>query len=161
MMRFVNYKDLVTSEVKQIRATTNKLISNLEILLPLDYMIMYSGFESWFADRTSMDFDDDSIKKCNNKIFIINNNPKVIDYVVLAYFTEEETIERYKYIIANCRMITIFLNEDKTLSDLEVSYLTNSGIEVFGHPNVEWVYLFGEEDKFDSSVINIAREHYE
>ena len=52
-MRFVNYKDLVTSEVKQIRATTNKLISNLEILLPLDYMIMYSGFESWFADRTS------------------------------------------------------------------------------------------------------------
>ena len=159
-MRFVNYKDLVTSEIKQIRATTNKLISNLEILLPLDYMIMYSGFESWFADRTSMDFDDESIKKCNNKIFIINNNPKVIDYVVLAYLTEEETIERYKYIIANCRMITIFLNEDKTLSDLEVSYLTNSGIEVFGHPNVEWVYLFGEEDKFDSSVINIAREHY-
>lgn len=58
-------------------------------------------------------------------------------------------------------MITIFLNEDKTLNNVEVAYMANTSLELFGHHHLECIYLFGEEDKFDSSVINIAREHYE
>lgn len=161
-MRLINYTDRKTLEIKQIRAVKNNLISKFEILLPYRYKMMYVGSEWVFANRDHMDLDTISIKACNNRIIIVNLDPKPIDYIWICQMSEEDAIEAYKYIVANCCSIVIILNEDKTLNDVEVAYQINGiGVNDEKYNSMECIYLVDEEDKYDSSVINIAREHYE
>ena len=137
-----------------IRAIKHPLISNLEILVPYSYRILYSGFENWFANRTNMDLDEDSIRKCNNRIIIVNLHPNPIDYIWFSGKTREQIIEDYKYIVANCSMITIYLNDDKSLYDVEVSYEVNNYAYGNNSPRLERIRLLHEEDKYNQDITN-------
>lgn len=159
MIRIINFTDINGSQ-KQIRAIKCPKISNLEILLPLKYRLLYSGFEGWFANLQSPDLDEDSIIRCNNRIIVVNLDPHPIDYVWMANKTREEVIELYKHIISNCSIIVIYLNEDKSLSEVEVSYEVNRDKDedtIYDYPHLEQVHLINEEDKF---TISITSEKY-
>ena len=84
--------------------------------------MIFPGFEGWYANRDDLDISTDNLMDMQgDKIIVVNLNPKPINMVWLYGRSRDEAIEYYKYIIANCSIITIFLNEDKTLKELEVA----------------------------------------
>lgn len=159
-MRLVEFTDRETGVKGQIRALKHPMISEFEILLPYSYRMLYAGFEGWFANRTDLDFDEDSISKCDNRITIVNMNPKPIDYILFVHLNREEAIEAYKYIVANCSVIVIELNEDKSIYDVQVNYITNDNTIDTDYPHQEEIYLIHEDDKYDPSKIDIKCTEY-
>lgn len=161
-MRLVEFTDRETGARGQIRALKHPMISEFEILLPYNYRMLYAGFEGWFANRTDLDFDEDSISKCDNRITIVNMNPKPIDYIFFNNFNREEAIEAYKYIVANCSIIVIELNNDKSLREVEISYEINRTCtaDMYDYPHIECMYLFDEDDLYDPNEIDLKCTEY-
>lgn len=159
-MRLIEFTDRNNNAKGQIRAVKHSLISDLEILLPYRYRMLYTGFEGWFGNRTDLDLDADSISKCNNRIIVVNLDPKPIDYIYFVGMDREQAIESYKYIIANSSIITIELNDDKSLYDVEVAYEIKDIERDDGHPHLEQIYLIHEEDKYDSNLIDLTSQEY-
>ena len=158
-MRLVEFTDRETGVKGQIRALKHPMISEFEILLPYSYRMLYAGFEGWSANRTDLDFDEDSISKCDNRITIVNMNPKPIDYILFVHLDREQAIEAYKHIIANCSVIVIELNDDKSLYDVQVNYITNCKT-MDQDPHQEEIYLIHEDDKYDPSIIDLRCTEY-
>ena len=158
-MRLVEFTDRETGVKGQIRALKHPMISEFEILLPYSYRMLYAGFEGWFANRTDLDFDGDSISQCENRIIIVNMNPKPIDYILFVHVDREQAIEAYNDIIANCSVIVIELNDDKSLYDVQVNYITNCKTMDQG-PHQEEIYLIHEDDKYDPSIIDLRCAEY-
>lgn len=154
-MRLVNYIDRETSEVKQIRAIKNPIISKYEILVPLNYMILGE------SDSINCELKQEFINPKCNTISIINLNPKPIDYILFVHLSESDAIECFKYIVANCLYVTIYLNQDNTLDDIEIAYTIDGEYDQYGNNNVEFIHLLHEDDKFDPDAIHIAREYYD
>lgn len=156
-MRLINFKDPNGNDCT-IRAVKNKRISEYEILLPMRYRMMYSGMEGGYANRQNLDILDEALDMMvGNTITIVNLDPRPIDYIIMANKSREYAIECYKYIVANCSIITITLNENKSLNEVEVSYEINRGIERRGYPHLEEIHLLHEDDKFD---VDITSEKY-
>lgn len=160
-MRLINYIDRETSEVKQIRAIKNPMISKYEILVPLNYRTFYRGCETYLANCINADLKDFMIEDCSDAISIINLDSKPIDYIVLSDdASENDVLDLYKYIVANCIMVLIILNGDKSLSEIEVAYEVNGNLDEDGNYPIEYIHLLHEDCEFDSDNICIAKEEY-
>lgn len=103
-----------------IKAIACPEIFDFEILVPESYRIIYRGLEGAFAIDTHSDIDIDCVNKCDNYITIVNLNPSIVKLISLK--NDDEAVEFLKYVVANCSMIGIELDNNKQVIDIVLHY---------------------------------------
>ena len=155
MIRVLNCKDSEGNPY-QIKAFKDERISNYEILLPMDYRILYGGLEEYYIglkknQEINLSFlaDDEIKKKFNKVITIINLNSLPINTQYLQYNNRDRDIEILKYVVSNSYAIKIFLNDDYSLYDCVFMYeiingLSDDEINLYNEDYLHENYLTSE-----------------
>lgn len=154
MQKIINCKDKYGNNY-QLRVLKNDFISDIEILVPLNYRMIYSGAEWYGASHNGFDIEEHMMKEkgFRHQITIVNLNPKPLGFCCFNYENQDEDIELYKYIVSNCSIMNILLDKNNKLDDIIIKYEDNNGIMFDSRCNNEEVISFFDEDRAENYLV--------